>query len=260
MNEYRYTVGVDARLRMGAFSLDPTFMYQFGNKAIIAPATFAAVAVPGRKYYSDLQAFLFDVRAGYQLGPLLIEGLVMYTSGNTARNTTLGTTRSYQPLTTDTGYLADWGTNMTSLGIDYLNAWNEAGGRIAYPGVSIGWDKYGRGQIGAKATYAITPQLSVMGGANGHFTAQPVDRNGVATPGAGITPDFTGAGSRENQRYVGTELMALITYRFAPGLTWDNQFGYMFMGPALDAVTDPAYGGRNTNDPFMLTSRIRFTF
>jgi hypothetical protein len=78
MNEYRYTVGVDARLRMGAFSLDPTFRYQFGNKAIIAPPTFAAVAVPARKYYSDLQAFLFDVRAGYQLGPLLIEGLMMH--------------------------------------------------------------------------------------------------------------------------------------------------------------------------------------
>ena len=260
VNEYRYTVGVDARLRMGAFSLDPTFMYQFGNKAIIAPATFAAVAVPGRKYYSDLEAFLFDVRAGYQLGPLLIEGLVMYTSGNSARNTTLGTTRSYQPLTTDTGYLADWGTSMTSLGIDYLNAWNEAGGRIAYPGVSIGWDKYGRAQLGAKATYAITPQLSVMGGANGHWTAQPVDRNGVATPGAGITPVFTGPTPLDRERYVGTELMALITWRFAPGVTWDNQFGYMFMGPALDAVTDPAFGGRNTNDPFMLTSRIRFTF
>jgi len=53
--------------------------------------------------------------------------------------------------------------------------------------------------------------------------------------------------------------MALITWRFAPGLTWDNQFGYMFMGPALDGVTDPTLP-RNTNDPFMLTSRIRFTF
>jgi hypothetical protein len=126
--------------------------------------------------------------------------------------------------------------------------------------VSIGWDKYGRGQIGAKATYAITPQLSVMGGANGHFTAQPVDRNGVATPGAGITPVFTGPAPRDSERFVGTELMALISYRFAPGLTWDNQFGYMFTGPALDAVTDPTAGGRNTNDPFMLTSRIRFTF
>jgi hypothetical protein len=260
VNEYRYTVGADARLRMGAFSLDPTVMYQFGNKAMIAPATFAAVAVPGRKYYSELDAWLFDVRGGYQLGPLLLEGLVMYTTGNTARNSTLGTTRSYQPLTTDTGYLADWGTSMTSLGIDYLNAWNEAGGRIAYPGVSIGWDKYGRMQLGAKATYAITPQLSAMGGINAHWTAQPVDRNGVATPGAGITPVFAGATPRDNKSFVGTELMALISWRFAPGLAWDNQFGYMFMGPALDAVTDPTFTGQNTNNPFMLTSRIRFTF
>ena len=54
--------------------------------------------------------------------------------------------------------------------------------------------------------------------------------------------------------------MAQISWRFADGLVWDNQFGYMFMGPALDGVTDPAIGGRNTHDPFMLTSRIRFTF
>jgi hypothetical protein len=40
---------------------------------------------------------------------------------------------------------------------------------------------------------------------------------------------------------------------------WDNQFGYMFMGSALDGVTDPTMN-RNTNDPFMLTSRVRFTF
>jgi hypothetical protein len=52
-----------------------------------------------------------------------------------------------------------------------------------------------------------------------------------------------------------------------PGLTWDNAFGYMTMGSALDGVTDsPAnfkkdgYTGRNTNDPYILTSRIRFTF
>ncbi|HJR00378.1 MAG TPA: hypothetical protein VKA83_01985, partial [Methylomirabilota bacterium] len=65
---------------------------------------------------------------------------------------------------------------------------------------------------------------------------------------------------RENKRYVGTELMALITWRFAPGLVWDNQFGYMFMGEALDGVTDPTLGPRNTHNPFMLTSRVRFTF
>jgi hypothetical protein len=271
MNEYRYTAGLDARLRMGPFSLDPTVMYQFGNRAVIAPAgacgaagtQFSCIgAVPGRRYYADISAWLVDVRAGFQLGPLLIEGLVMHTTGNTARNSTLDTVRYYQPLTTDTGYLADWGTSMTSLGIDYFNAHNEAAGRIAFPGVSIGWDKYGRTQVGAKATYAITPELSVMGGANAHWTAEPVDRSGVATAGAGINPIFNGATPRDRSRFIGTELMALITWRFAPGLVWDNQFGYLFAAEngALDAVTDPTAGGQNVNNPWMVTSRIRFTF
>jgi hypothetical protein len=127
--------------------------------------------------------------------------------------------------------------------------------------VGIGWDKYGRIQFGAKATYAITPDLSVMGGANIHWSAEKIDRNGsVATAGQGITPQFINPKPRDDKRFVGTELMALLTWRFAPGLAWDNQFGYMFMGPALDGVTDPAFGGRNTHDPFMLTSRVRFTF
>ncbi len=218
--------------------------------------------MPGRRYYADISALLVDVRAGFQLGPLLIEGLVMHTTGNTARNSTLNDVYYYQPLTTDTGYLADWGTSMTSLGIDYFNAHNEGAGRIAFPGVSIGWDKYGRTQIGAKATYAITPELSVMGGANAHWTAEEVDRNGVAVAASGINPIFNGATPRDRSRYIGTELMALITWRFAPGLVWDNQFGYLFAAEngALDAVTDPTAGGRNVNNPWMLTSRIRFTF
>jgi hypothetical protein len=264
INEHRYTVGVDARLRMGPFSFDPTILYQFGNKAVVAPSSGVFVtqsgAVANRKYYPNLDAWFIDLRAGYQLGPLLIEALGLYTTGNTDRNNTLGTVRYYQPLTTDTGYQADWGSNMTALGIDYLNAFNEAAGRIAYAGNQIGWDKYGRAQIGAKATYAITPALSVMGGVNFHWTAQAVDRNGTATAGAGITPTFADPTPRENGSYVGTELMALLSWQFAPGLTWANQLGYMFMGNALDAVTDPTAGGRNTNNPFMLSSRVRFTF
>jgi hypothetical protein len=264
VHEYRYTVGADARLRMGPFSLDPTVLYQFGNRTVIGPTSAAFQSngvIAGRKYYADIDAWLVDVRGGFQLGPLLLEGLAMYTTGNGRRNNTLGRVGYFQPLSTDTGYLADWGTSLTSLGVDYLNAWNEAQGRIAYPGVSIGWDKYGRMQLGAKATYAITPALSVMAGANGHWTAEKVDRSGsVTATGSGITPQFTGTPARDSARYVGTELMAQISWRFADGLVWDNQFGYMFMGGALDAVTDPSFGGQNTNDPFMLTSRIRFTF
>jgi len=262
INEYRYTVGVDARLRMGPFSFDPTVMYQFGSRGVAAPASFApSGSVTGRRYYADIDAWLIDLRAGFQLGPLLIEALGMYTTGNKSRNNTLDTVSYYQPLTTDTGYLADWGTSLTSLGLDYLNAFNEAGGRMAYPGVSIGWDKYGRAQLGAKATYAITPDLSVMAGANGHWTAQKVDRNSTAVAGGGLLPVWNqGAVGRDSSRFVGTELMAQLTWRFAPGLVWDNQLGYMFAGPALDAVTDPLAGGRNTNNPFMATSRVRFTF
>jgi len=78
MNEYRYTVGADARLRMGPFSLDPTFLYQFGHRDSFAPATFApSGTITGRKYNPDIQAWLADVRAGYQLGPLLLEGLFL---------------------------------------------------------------------------------------------------------------------------------------------------------------------------------------
>jgi hypothetical protein len=261
VEEERLTVGADARLRMGPFSLDPTILYQFGHRTVIAPAALAdSGAVTGRRYRADISALFVDVRAGFQLGPLLLQGLGMYTTGNGARDNTLDNVNYFQPLTTDTGYLADWGTQLTSLGLDYLNAWNEAGGRIAYPGVAIGWDKYGRIQAGFKATYAITPALSIMAGVNGHWTARKVDRNGTAVAGAGILPVFNGATPRENTQFVGTEFMALVSWRFAQGLTWDNAFGYMSMGSALDAVTDPTAGGRNTNDPMILTSRIRFTF
>jgi hypothetical protein len=262
IEEYRYTVGLDARLRMGPFSFDPTVLYQFGERPTIGQAAMApGGVVAGRRYYADISAWLVDLRAGFQLGPLLIEGLGMYTTGNSARNTTLKNVNYFQPLTTDTGYLADWGTQLTSLGIDYLNAYNEAGGRVAYPGVSIGWDKYGRAQVGLKATYAITPSLSVMAGANAHWTAEKVDRNSTAVAGAGLLPSWNqGAVGRDRSRFIGTELMALVSWRFADGLVWDNAAGYMFNGPALDAITDPLAGGRNTNNPFIATSRVRFTF
>ncbi|HKW90957.1 MAG TPA: hypothetical protein VJX92_03595, partial [Methylomirabilota bacterium] len=276
--EYRYTVGLDSKLRMGPFSLDPQVMYQFGEVNRVTPSNGVASvtqsapppitdsgAVPGQLRHARLDAWFFDIREGYQLGPLLIEALQMYTTGNTRRNNTLGTTRYFQPLTTDTGYLADWGTSLSSLGIDYLNAWGENSGRFAYPGVAIGYDKYGRAQLGLKATYALTPALSAMAGWNILWTAEKVDRNSIPVAGAGWAPVYgTNPGNtgpnRNPSRYLGQEIMALLTWRFADGLSWDNQFGYFFSGPAMDANTEPLLGSRNVKDPYMLTSRIRFTF
>ena len=261
IEEWRNTVGVDARLRMGPFSLDPTVMYQFGKTTVVAPGNFAASgAVPGRKYRPELNAWLIDVRAGYQLGPLLIQGLAMYTTGNSRRNNALGTVRYYQPLSTDTGYLADWGTNLTSLGIDYLNAYNEANGVVPYMGAAIGYDKYGRMQLGGKVTYAITPALSISADANTIWTAEKVERSGTLVSGGGILPQFAGTPNRSPSRHIGEEINLLVSWKFAPGLAWDNQAGYLFPGAALDGDTSAAQGAQNTKAPFMLTSRIRFTF
>jgi hypothetical protein len=261
VNEDRWTVGVDARYRMGPFSFDPSILYQFGNRDVFAPATFVpSGAVAGRKYSADIDAWLIDLRAGFQLGPLLLQGLGVYTTGNSARNNTLNKVRYFQPLSTDTSYLADWGTQLTSLGLDYAQAMNEAGARVAYSGTAIGWDKYGRIQLGAKATYALTPALRVMAGVNGHWTAEEVDRNGTAVGGAGILPAFAGPTPRDNSRYVGTEFMSVLSWNFAPGLAWDNAAGYMIMGRALDAITDPAAGPRNAQDVFLYTSRVRLSF
>ena len=262
VQEQRYTVGVDARYRSGPISIDPSVYFQFGNRDVVAPANFAASgAVPGKIYNADISALLVDIRGGYQLGPLLLEGLGVYTTGNSARNNTLHHVHYYQPLDTDTSYLADWGTQISSLGVDYINAPLSAGGTAGYPGNAIGWDKYGRIQLGAKATYAITPSLSVMATANGHWTAEAVDRNGTFVAGAGILPVFAGPTPRYTKNYVGTEFATQLTWRFAPGLAWDNSVGYMINGPcARRPHGHQRQGPRNTKDISILTSRIRFSF
>ena len=49
------------------------------------------------------------MRAGFQIGPLLLEALYMFTTGNKARDTTLNNVKLLPAADTDTGYLADWG-------------------------------------------------------------------------------------------------------------------------------------------------------
>jgi hypothetical protein len=271
IEENRFTMGGDARLRIGGFSLNPTIMYQFGNRSLVAPETglpsqfLDAGVIPGHKYYSNLSAWLVDIRGGYQLGPLLLEAMGMYTTGNSARDTTLRTVKYYQPIDTDTSYLADWGGQLSALGIDYLNAMNEAQVNMAYPGVAIGWDKYGRIQLGARATYAWTPALSMYGGWNGHWVPQAIQKNaitGTASGGTtpGIVPLFTGQAANAKSNYIGNEVFAGVTWRFAPGLTLDSAGGYMWTGAALDALTSPYQGARDARNVYILTSRIRFSF
>jgi hypothetical protein len=153
VHEYRHTIGLDGRWRWGAFSLDPTVMYQFGTRTALNPFGAVQGVAPNQRVKADLDAWLVDIRGGFQIGPVLLEGVFIFSTGNKAKDTTLHKVRYYQPINTDTGYMADWGTQLSSLGIDYFSAMNEVGAAGAYPGVAVGWDKYGRQQLGAKATY-----------------------------------------------------------------------------------------------------------
>jgi hypothetical protein len=254
IHEYRNTVGVDVRWRWGAFSLDPTVLYQFGSRDMVGAAGFPGVT-PGRKVTSIIDAWLFDVRAGFQVGPVLIQGLYMFTTGNKAKSTTYEKTYFFQPISTDTSYLADWGTQITSLGVDYYQILGGPTGNNA--GTTIGWDKYGRQQLGLKATYAWTPTLSMAGGVSLHLTHREVDTNGSFATG----PNFAVNGGDGDSMYFGTELHGNMTWRFAPGLALDLGIGYLFAGDALDAgARADASGKRDADDIFIATSRVRFTF
>jgi hypothetical protein len=253
-------------------------MYQFGSVDRLAPGAALlpnagpqnptpfqdAGVTSGHKYSARIDAWLVDIRTGFQAGPLLVEALGMWTTGNGARNTQLGTMRSYQPLTTDTGYMADWGGQLLALGVDYLQALNEAGGAMAYPGNSIGYDKYGRISVSPRVTYSWTPTLTNGFGVIGHFTDRAVQED--ATPvGGSLVPVFdcrktSNACGNGTSQYVGTELFAQVDWKFAPGVTWSTAGGYMFMGPAANAVTNPSQGPRDAKDAYILTSRVRFTF
>ena len=59
---------------------------------------------------------------------------------------------------------------------------------------------------------------------------------------------------------MGTEVHGVVSWRFAPGLSWDNGMGYMIAGKGLDAFTGATGAGKNAKDAFIGVSRVRFTF
>ena len=246
--EARHTIGVDARWTAGPFTLAPTVLFQFGDRD---------TTLGGTQQEADIRAWFADVRAGFQVGPLTISAMGMYTSGNKASDNLRDKVRFYQPLNTDTSYAADWGTQIYSLGIDYFNILQFGG---TNPGVSIGYDRYGRIQLGAKLAYAITPALTIGAAVTPNWTAEKVDTSSTLVNG--LTP---GDGSGDH-RYLGTELNLSATYRFAPGVTFDLAGGYLIVGDAMKFASTRTAGtflGTGTSDPDNVvigTARVRFAF
>jgi hypothetical protein len=279
VHENRHTIGIDARWRSGPWSVDPTFLYQFGEQAKWNQGGVAsAYGTAGTRQSADISAWLVDIRTSYQLGPLLLSHLVMWTSGQDAKSNPYKSIKYFAPLDTDTGYLADWGTQIISLGIDYyqiLGSSTASGGGHNF-GTGVGYDKYGRIVTGLKASYAWTPSLTVGAGVTPSWTSNKVDNDAYLVTAGGLQPSFvcrkTGQTCRpegENQ-FIGTEFNLALTYRFAPGLTFDWAAGYLmsdnalahrFVGSDYNASAGtPTRKDIGVEPVAITTARVRFAF
>jgi hypothetical protein len=275
VHEKRHTVGIDARWRSGPWSVDPSFYYQFGEQAKWNPGGIAsAYGTAGTRQSADISAWLGDVRTSYQLGPLLLSHMVMFTTGQDAKSNPYKSIKYYQPLDTDTGYQADWGTQIMSLGVDYYQIIGSQ--TNTNPGVAIGWDKYGRVSTGVKASYAWTPSLTVGAGITPNWTWNKVDTDAFAVTGGGLQPSFvcrkTGQSCRPQgeSNFLGTEFNLALTYRFAPGLVFDWAAGYLmadsafshrFVGSDYNAGAGAPVGKDIGVQPVAITTaRVRFSF
>jgi hypothetical protein len=244
--ESRHTLGVDLRWRSGPFSVEPTFLYQFGKRDMTDP--FA-----GGQAEADISAFLFDLKTGWRIGPLLLEFRGMYTTGNRPKDQLTQDVNYYQPITGDTGWWSDGWGNILALGVDYFN------GAFRTLGSGIGLDRYGRQQFGFKATYSLTPQLDFYGLVTPAWTARSVDTDGTFNAAA---MNCRPSDCQGDDAFIGTEVNVGIVWRFAPGLTLDLVGAALFAGPALD--TTEIVGGvankRDSENVYTGAARLRVSF
>jgi len=254
--ETRHTIGVDTRFRKGPFSLEPTIFYQFGDRDTDNPFSGGSA---GTVREAEISAWLFDVKSGFRVGPLLLEARYLYTSGNRPMDQLSHDVNYYQPISTDTGYGADGWGNIFALGIDYFN------GALRTLGTGVGWDRYGRQMFGLKATYSVTPALDLYASVMPNWTARSVDTDGIFTAGAvNCTTNSGGAGSgcRGDESYLGTEVNAGVTWRFAPGITLDLVGAYLFAGSALDTtfIQNGVATKQDAKDIYTGAARLRVSF
>jgi hypothetical protein len=273
-HEDRHTVGLDARWRIAGFGFDPTFYYQWGRVGNQAIVTGPGANGVGTKFQTaDMSAWFMDLIMSYQLGPLLIEGRGMYSTGNKARDNLAKGIRYYQPLLTDGNYFAGGWTNFWGSGsVDYFNqGWSTTGNYVGY-------DRYGRASVAGRLTYNFTPAVSLYGVVHAFFTAQSVDTDTgtqLASAGGLGTPARTTVSQNSwtngNSNYVGTEVNLGLTWRFSANAAFDIAAAYLFAGSALDAAecrgTLSAAGvcagqvvKREAEDAYNLAARVRLAF
>jgi hypothetical protein len=268
-HENRHTIGLDARWRSGPFSFDPTILYQFGKRSNVV-MDLAGAPYTAHSVEADVSAWLVDMEGGFQLGPLLLESRVIYSTGNKARDNIGRSQRYFEPLNTDFGYYSGWSSILGLGPSDYL-----IGGSVGFMADKIGYDRYGRASIGFRATYSLTPTLAVYGVVTPTWTAEKVDTDTtLSTPGVdGLArlrvcsraADIGGTCFvKGDSRYIGTDLNIGTTWRFAPNTVFDLSAGYLIAGHALDDRECDAAGltctKERAHDGYTIGARVRMAF
>ena len=263
-HENRHTVGLDARWRVGPFGLDPTISYQWGKYDTQAFRTNGTVG----KVRGDASAWLFDVIGSFQLGPLLLEGRAVYSTGNKARDNLALSKRYYEPLDLDTGYWSGGWLGILGLGVDYFNG---GGGSNQGMDTNVGYDRYGRMQAALRATYSITPALSLYGVVAPTWAAEKVDTD-TGCPALNVSTSATGCAARiavsdksfvtGDSRYIGTEVNGGFTWRFAANTAFDLAGYYLAAGPALkmSELLNGVPVKRDQHDGYYAAARVRLSF
>jgi len=267
-HEERYTLGLDSRWRVGAFGLDPTISYQWGNYDTQAFRNDGSVG----RVRGDASAWLFDVIGSYQLGPLLLEARGVYSTGNKARDNLSLSKRYYEPLDLDTGYWFGWLGILGLGGVDYFIG---GGGSNLGMSTNIGYDRYGRGGFALRTTYSIMPTLSVYSVVAPTWTAEKVDTQGTGCPPLTVATSAVGCASRVAQTgsgrpafakgdssYLGTEVNGGFTWRFAPNASFDLAGYYLFAGSALDQAEtlNGVNVKRDARDGYYAAARVRLSY
>lgn len=255
-HEERHTVGADASWRSGPWGLDPSAYYQFGTRDYLSYTSTSGGSVT--RVQADMSSVLVDIIGSFQTGPLLLELRGNYSTGNKARDNLAKRIRYFEPLDTDTGYYSLW-ANILALGIDSVG---QGCGSNAGMCTNVGYDRYGRAQFGARATYSMTPALSFYAIVSPTWTAQKVDRDSGVAAGGARTVVSDQSFREGDSSYIGTETDIGMTWRFAPNVQYDVVGAWLSAGKALDnaEVINGVPTIRKASDGYLLATKLRFAF
>jgi hypothetical protein len=231
--ENRFFLGFDARYKMGAITIHPTFIYEGGKREFDAAGASD----------SDLQSFLLDLLASVSMGPLKLSGRFVYTPGNEADDAISGggdDINFFQSIFVDTVHRSVYwfeinGWNIDTTSTRAIYSFNDSRSLSG----NLGFDQYGLIHGAFRADYKATKKLTLTGTLGFFSAAEDVGRPARKGPAAADTYNFTG-----EDKYLATEIDVWMSYQIYPKTTVQVWFAHSFNGDARNLL-DPGPDGVN---------------